>query len=335
MMVQELLRLSEKVSIYRKSVLSEEATKMAFILPMISFLGYDIFNPLEVIPEMECDISKRSDRIDYAICKDNNPIILVECKMAGVNLGGYVHQLAKYFVASKAKFAILTNGIEYRFFSDLRDKNLMDEVPFFTLNLLQLNENDFLFMTKFSKESFDETKLYQSARIMSHRQDVTLAVKDILSNPSSDFVRMLVAKFYDGIITNSVVEEFTPLVREAVSQYTGYDIEEQDVSLPEDDILPSVAEAFDIIKSIILDMDASQKVVYKVFKSNVRIAILNKWHYICKLDFTDRRKRIGFPVGDYTHIEWVDIQSTKDIYSLTEYIHNALIVAKNHLAQYV
>ena len=148
---------------------------------------------------------------------------------------------------------------------------------------------------------------------------------------------MLISKFYDGIVTNSVLDEFTPMVRDAISDFTGKTIDDTDESQEDiqDDVLPEISEAFDGIKSIILEYDSTLQVVYKVFKTNVRIAIMNKWHYVCKLDFTPKRKRIGFPVGDYKHIEWVSINNTKDIYSLSGYIQNGVIVAKNHLAQYV
>ena len=333
----ELTGLSEKFVSYRRMVLTEEATKMALILPVISALGYDIFNPAEVIPEMVCDLSNNSDKIDYAIVIGGKPSILIECKMAGIELDRYVRQTAKYFVASKARFAILTNGTEYRFYTDLNNKNLMDSNAFFTVNLLHPTQNELKFMSKFSKDNFNETSLIQSARVMSHRQNLNDEVKSILSNPTDDFVKLLVSKFYDGIISKSVIAEFTPLVKEAISDFTGQpiiDVEEREAETT-DDILPEIIEAFDIIKSIILELDNSQEVVYKVFKSNVRIAIRNKWHYVCKLDFTEKRKRIGFPIGDYSHIEWVLIDNTQDIYSLTEYVHNGLTVAKNHLSKYL
>jgi hypothetical protein len=336
-MNEEIITLANKIKEYKSVVLSEEATKMAFILPFISMLGYDVFNPTEVIPEVECDISKRSDRIDYAVFIDRKPAFLVECKAAGISLNGYVNQAAKYFVASRARFIILTNGIDYWFFTDLKDRNLMDEKPFFTINLLNANYRDMKFMEKFSRDNFNESALSQSARIVSHRQELRDEINSILSSPSDDFIRMVVSKFYDGVITKSVIDEFAPLVCEAISDFAGRDnvLPNTVVSREQDQVMKDISDAFDIIKSIILDFDNSQEVVYKVFKTNVRIAILNKWHYVCKLDFTDSRKRIGFPVGDYKHIEWVTISDISEIYSLTDYIQNGVRVAKNHLSQYV
>ena len=47
---------------------TEEATKNALIMPMIQALGYDVFNPLEVTPELVADIgTKKGEKVDYAI----------------------------------------------------------------------------------------------------------------------------------------------------------------------------------------------------------------------------------------------------------------------------
>ena len=56
-------------------------------MPFIAALGYDVFNPLEVLPEMSCDIGKKKgEKIDYAIIANNEPVILIECKHWAQNL---------------------------------------------------------------------------------------------------------------------------------------------------------------------------------------------------------------------------------------------------------
>ena len=58
---------------------TEEATKNAFIMPFISALGYDVFNPLEVIPEFTSDVgTKKGEKVDYAIKKDEQIITRFE-----------------------------------------------------------------------------------------------------------------------------------------------------------------------------------------------------------------------------------------------------------------
>ena len=109
--------LSNRVAKLKDQIATEEATKNAFIMPFIQMLGYDVFNPLEVVPELDCDlIKKKGEKIDYAIMKEDDPIMLFECKHWKQDLDLHSTQLQKYFVASKAKFGVLTNGIIYRFY---------------------------------------------------------------------------------------------------------------------------------------------------------------------------------------------------------------------------
>ena len=123
-----ILQLSEKIAKQKDNIATKEATKTSFIMPMISALGYDVFNPFEVVPEMDCDLdcdlTKRGDKIDYAIMKDNTPILLIECKHCKQNLDLHSTQLAKYYAASNARFGVLTNGVEYRFYADLEKQNM-------------------------------------------------------------------------------------------------------------------------------------------------------------------------------------------------------------------
>ena len=131
-----ILQLADRVSSLKESILTEEATKNAFIMPFIQILGYDVFNPLEVVPEMDCDITKKKgEKIDYAIMKDGSPIMLIECKHWKQDLNLHDNQLKRYYVASKAKFGVLTNGIVYRFYADLIKENIMDDVPFLDADL--------------------------------------------------------------------------------------------------------------------------------------------------------------------------------------------------------
>ena len=113
-------QLADRIEKLKDNIQTEEATKNAFIMPFINALGYDVFNPLEVLPEMTCDIgTKKGEKIDYAIMKDDQPILLIECKHWKQDLNLHDNQLLRYFNVSKAKFGLLTNGIIYRFYTCL------------------------------------------------------------------------------------------------------------------------------------------------------------------------------------------------------------------------
>ena len=163
----QLKQLGDRVEKLKHQIQTEEATKNALIMPFIQYLGYDVFNPLEVVPEFVSDIGlKKGEKIDYAILKEGVPTILVECKHWAQNLNIHDGQLLRYFHVSKAKFGILTNGINYRFYSDLVEPNKMDEKPFLEFNIndlyqsprsvsLDLNNSEILFIF-FHSNNFSE-----------------------------------------------------------------------------------------------------------------------------------------------------------------------------------
>lgn len=157
-------QIAERIESLKENLLTEEATKNALIMPFINALGYDVFNPLEVVPEMCCDIgTKKGEKIDYAIMKNGEPILLIECKHWQQDLTLYDNQLIRYFHVSKAKFGVLTNGIVYRFYTDLAEPNKMDEKPFLEVNLLDLKEPQIEELKKFHKSYFDVDMILSSA----------------------------------------------------------------------------------------------------------------------------------------------------------------------------
>ena len=132
----EIKQLGDRINKLKDQILTEEATKHAFVMPFLKALGYDVFNPSEVVPEFISDIGlKKGEKIDYAIMLNGTPAILVECKHWTQNLNLHDGQLLRYFHVSKAKFGMLTNGIIYRFYSDLVSENKMDEKPFFNSSI--------------------------------------------------------------------------------------------------------------------------------------------------------------------------------------------------------
>ena len=130
-------RFAERAKHWESETPTEEATKTSLVLPFIQMLGYDIFDPADLVPEFTADIGiKRGEKVDYAIMQRGKPAILIECKKYGSNLAeDAVSQLVRYFGVTDAHFGILTDGISYRFFSDLDQPNVMDPKPFFEFNV--------------------------------------------------------------------------------------------------------------------------------------------------------------------------------------------------------
>lgn len=155
--IDQIRVLASRIANTRDMVQTEEATKNAMVMPFIQALGYNVFDPLEVTPELVSDVgTKKGEKVDYAILKDGKPIILFECKKCGGDLSiNHASQLFRYFHVTEARFGVLTNGLTYRFFTDLEQPNKMDEKPFLEFNILDFKDQDIEELKKFAKSSFD------------------------------------------------------------------------------------------------------------------------------------------------------------------------------------
>lgn len=213
-----VLQLSERIEKLKDSISTEEATKNAFIMPLIAALGYDVFNPLEVVPEMDCDlVKKKGEKIDYAIMRDGSPILLMECKHWKQNLNLHDTQLQKYFVASNARFGVLTNGIEYRFYTDLEKSNIMDDKPFLVVDMLNLSDADVERVKQFHKSYYDESNILSTAQELKYTTQIRAILNSEFAAPSPDFVKFFAKQTYEGSVSQRIIEQFTPLVKRAIA----------------------------------------------------------------------------------------------------------------------
>lgn len=213
-------QLGDRVIKLKEQIQTEEATKNAFIMPFLQALGYDVFNPLEVVPEYVTDIgTKKGEKIDYAIFKDGTPTILVECKHWAQNLNLHDGQLLRYFHVSKAKFGLLTNGITYRFYSDLVETNKMDEKPFLEFNIHEIKDNQVEELKKFHKTIFDAESITNTASELKYTNELKQLLQQELSMPSPDFVKYFAKQVYPGFITAKVLDQFTNLTKKSIQQH--------------------------------------------------------------------------------------------------------------------
>ena len=213
-------QLADRIEKLKDNIQTEEATKNAFIMPFINALGYDVFNPLEVLPEMTCDIgTKKGEKIDYAIMKEDQPILLIECKHWKQDLNLHDNQLLRYFNVSKAKFGLLTNGIIYRFYTDLKEPNIMDDKPFLEVDITDLRDNQIEELKKFHKSYFDVDNILNSASELKYMGELKAIIQEEFSSPSTDFVKMFATKVYEGRMLQNIIDQFTPLVKRAISSH--------------------------------------------------------------------------------------------------------------------
>lgn len=308
----KLKGLADRVANLKVNIQTEEATKNAFIMPFIQILGYDVFNPTEVIPEFTADIGiKKGEKVDYAILQDGNPIILIECKHWRENLDIHSSQLHRYFNVTKARFGLLTNGLKYRFYTDLEQKNIMDSESFLEFDIENIKENAALELKKFQKESFDIDKIIDSASGLKYSTAIREILIQELTEPSEEFVRFFTKQIYSGkVITKKVLEQFTEIVKKATNQafkdivndrlksalnkeeertVEEEPIEESKVVTTEEEV-----EAYHIIRSIVRTKVDVNRIIARDTQSYYGILLDdNNRKPICRLHLNGNKKYIG------------------------------------------
>ena len=312
----EIRQLGERVPKLKDSINTEEATKNAFIMPFLRTLGYDVFNPTEVVPEFISDIGlKKGEKIDYAIFRDGVASILIECKHWRENLNVHDGQLLRYFHVSKAKFAILTNGIIYRFYSDLVAPNKMDEKPFLEFNIVEIKDVQIEELKKFHKSYFDLESIISSASELKYTNELKQLINKEIITPSPEFVKLFAKQVYTGVLTAKVQDQFSILVKKSFQQHISDMITErltsaltketETTSLSEiaDEIVESVEskiitteeeiEAFLVIKSILRQAVSVSRISYRDTQSYLNILLDDTIRKtICRFVLTAKKKTL-------------------------------------------
>lgn len=318
-------------------VTTEEATKTSIIMPFFQILGYDIFNPNEFVPEFVADVGiKRGEKVDYAIVLDNEVTILIEAKSINQDLQKHDSQLFRYFGTTAAKFAILTNGLKYKFFTDLDETNKMDSTPFLSIDLLHLKDSDITELKKFCKEFFNIDSILNTASDLKYLSTIEKVLEEEFSNPSDELTRLILNKgVYDGMKTQNVIDKYKPIVKKSINFYINDLINKRlqdalnstsssdatdSISLDLADDSKSIVttdeelEGYYIVKSILSEFVSPSKIFYKDTASYFGILYDNKTtKWICRIYLKETVKFITFSNGDKGENRF-DIDTISDIY---------------------
>jgi hypothetical protein len=258
--VQEI---AVKVRTQKATIATEEATKNAFVMPFIStVLGYDVFNPTEVIPEFVADVGiKKGEKIDYALVRNGDVQILVEVKKVTEPLDvRHASQLFRYFTVTNARVAILTNGEAYEFYTDLDSPNRMDNKPFLVLDLTAIDETLLPEVAKLTKESFDLDSVVSAAGELKYIGQMKRLLTAEFKEPSGEFLRLFAAHIYPGrSFTQRIREELSPLVPKATAQFLNEQVRERLKTALEDDGKPVKDDVKDSVQMSPLDSAAEDE----------------------------------------------------------------------------
>lgn len=335
----QINQLANRIEKLKPQLLTEEATKNALIMPFIQALGYDVFNPAEVIPEFTSDVvGKKGEKVDYAIVQDNRIVMLVECKGINDKLVNHDSQLIRYFHSCDAKFAILTNGQIFKFYTDLDASNKLDNKPFFELDLLNIKEQQISELKKFHKTNFDIDKIFSTANELKYLNEIKTILNKEVEEPSEAFIRFFTSQVYQGKTTARVIEQFKVIVKKSINQWlsdkvsnrlksalekesesdqkAAQDIEE---SLDSDDKESKIEttqeeiDGYNIVKSILREKGDISKILYKDNQNYFAVYYEKQTQPICRLHFNRAQKYLGV-IDASKKEERLPIESLDDIF---------------------
>lgn len=332
----QLMELAARVSKMKDQIATEEAAKTAFVLPFIKVLGYDIFDPLEVEPEHTCDVgTKKGEKIDYAIMQNGHPILLIECKHSSENLDKCGNQLFRYYGTSKAKFAVLTDGIKYRFFSDLDKDNVMDSTPFLEIDITSLKDNQIEELKKFHKSYFHTENIRSTAVDLRYINDFRNLILEDINNPGEAVVCFYGKAVYAGQMTAKMREYFTLILKKAynsvineiVNERFKTAVQKQEERTDEDSKTATTSEepkiqttaeeleAYYIVKAILRSEVPGDRITYRDAQTYFTVLIDdNNRKLVCRLYLNSpTNKGIAFISDDKKEVRH-KIESLDDIY---------------------
>lgn len=212
----------------RHSVQTEEAAKTSLVLPFLNHvLGYNVFDPEQVVPEYTADVgTKKNEKVDYALFLDGHLAMIVECKQPNSKLDNHYSQLFRYFAVTEAKIAVLTDGITYQFYTDIDAPNKLDKLPFYTVDMSSPASIDAGVLQHLTKDNHNIDSLRQGARDNQWTNAILSWLSKEAQHPSEDFIRFLMKQIYGGPPISSVSERFRTAIKQAFSEFSDQEPQE-------------------------------------------------------------------------------------------------------------
>lgn len=339
-LADRLQEISGRIRSRADKVNTEEGTKTAMVLPFIAhILGYNVFDPSEVVPEYTADVgTKKGEKVDYAVFQETEPVLMFECKHFGAPLGrDQISQLYRYFSATSVRFGVLTDGAIYQFYSDIEEQNKMDMHPFLEFNLLDPDTVDVEELRRFTRPHFDANTILVNARDLKFTREVLRQLLTEWHEPSDEFVRLFAGRVYDGVKTQKVMEQFTRAMRKAQRQFVAGQVQErlkaalasadapqdaEDTEEAEQDaaqpgIVTTEAEwqAYYAVTAILSQTVDAHRVTIKDYLNHCNILLDNdRRRPICRLYFNGAQKRVGL-MTDGKETDKADVDVISDLFA--------------------
>lgn len=343
--IDSLKQLSDRASNLKSAITTEESTKTSLVMPFFQLLGYDVFDASEFVPEYTADVGiKKGEKVDYAILKDGEPVILIECKWCGESLDKHSSQLFRYFGTSSARFGILTNGIQYNFYTDLDEANKMDLVPFLTFDLFDIKPATVSELKKFHKEYFNVDNIFSTASELKYSKAIKDYIAEQLKEPSDSFVKFFLSAVYDGVKTQHIIDKYRDIVKKSLNDYISEIMNDKITAAlqsdsSKDESLPTIEEdsvdggedstnkiittaeeleSYYIIKSLFNGILELSRITYKDTESYFAITLDNNIKKpICRINLDTRKKQILIP-DESKKYNRIYVDSINDFYNFKD-----------------
>lgn len=346
----KLEQLHQRVNGLKEQIKTEEATKNAFVMPFIQILGYDIFNPTEVIPEHICDIgTKKGEKVDYVIRKNDEPILIFECKHWKENADAHNSQLHRYYHVSKARFGVLTNGTIYNFYADLEKPNIMDEKPFLTIDIEDLKDSSIKILESFTKNAYNLESILDSAEGLKYIKAIQKEFEREIETPSDELVKLLVNRFFEKPLTANRMISFKEYTKKALSVSINESISyrlksalninekiqnrEESKVIPIDDnqeiskIITTEEEldAFQIVRAILREKIPSERISPRDTQSYFGVLLDdNNRKPICRFHFNTANKYLELFHNGKDSGEKIQLNNLDEIYDSRSQLHQTI-----------
>lgn len=345
----KLEQLHQRVVGLKDQINTEEATKNAFVMPFIQILGYDIFNPTEVVPEHICDIgTKKGEKVDYVIRKNNEPILIFECKHWKENADAHNSQLHRYYHVSKARFGVITNGTIYNFYADLEKPNIMDEKPFLTIDIEDLKDSAIKILESFTKDGYHLETILDSAEALKYIKAIRKEFEKEIEQPTDELVRLLVNRFFDKPLTSNRMMVFKEYTKKALGISINESISDRlksalniNETLKKDDgvkVSPidqnqdlkivtteEELEAFQIVKAILREKIAAHRIAPRDTQSYFGVLLDdNNRKPLCRFHFNTTKKYLELFHNGKDAGEKIQLHNLDEIYDAREKLHQTL-----------
>ncbi|EGJ50267.1 type I restriction enzyme HsdR N-terminal domain-containing protein [Desulfocurvibacter africanus] len=347
----KLREFAGRIEVVKTHLTTEEGTKTSLVMPFLQLLGYNVFDPTEVTPEFIADVgTKKGEKVDYAIKRDGQPIVLIECKPLNSPLETcQCNQLRRYFQSTNARIGVLTDGVRYLFFTDLDKSNIMDNRPFMEFSLAEIDDGLLPELRKLCKDSWDLDATLSAATELKYMNQLKRVIAQELQEPSDGLVRHFASQVYEGQLRQDRREFFAKLLKRAFKQHINEELKSSVNSLiatrteqdqPQEPETPSSIEAqagrlivtsdeekegYLIVKAILRDTVDVSRVAMRDTQSYCGILLddINR-KPLCRLHFNGRQKYLGLIVDKDKKEDRVTIESLDDIYTHADRIRAAV-----------